>query len=164
MEAAAVPAGKREGTMNKWFVILVVIFLLFGGCAIVSYFAAPEVGTTTRYGMAIQATAAAATPDTAALLNQNRASLAEAEASSGGGAWIGFAIFLMVIISFGMVTAVLLAAPNTLKQGRLMLRTVGVSGRTRRPGQNPNRVRTIPNIPTMRQLPAPLPPEEGYDL
>jgi hypothetical protein len=149
--------------MNKWFVILVLIFILFGACTIVSHFAAPEMAATARYGMEIQATAAAATPDAVQLLDQNRASLEAAGAGSGSGAaWIGFAVFLMVIVLLGFILAFLVAAPNTLKQGRLAYKTIG-GGRTRRP--NPGRIRTIPNVPHMRQLPARSEPEEvGYDL
>lgn len=135
--------------MNRWFFLLILIAAAVAICGVVSHFAAPEVGTTTRYGMELQATAVAATPDTSALLNQNRASLAEVEANSGTGAWVGIAIFLMILSLLGAVVAILVAAPNTLKQGRLAFKAIGGGSRTRRPDYG--RVRTIPQIPSLNQ-------------
>lgn len=149
---------------SKWFFLLVLILIVLGICGIVSHFStapaefAAVADQQLARQVALQATIAAATPDTVELLNENRMGLSEYSAEANGNNWAwGLVIIFLALLDFALVAVLLMQnSEGTIKQVRLLQKQLGGGGRTR---GAVNRSRTLPQIPYLtppshyRQLP-----------
>lgn len=152
---------------SKWFFLLVLILIVLGICGVVSHFStapaefAAVADQQLERQMALQATIAAATPDTVELLNENRMGLSEYSAEANGSDWTwGLVIIMLALFDFALVAVLLMQnSEGTIKQVRLLQKQLGGGGQGRTRGAV-NRARTLPQIPYLtppnhyRQLPA----------
>jgi len=141
--------------MGKWIAIIVLFLFAVGACAVFgavstapSDFAA-EMGDVAKYQIAMEATVAAATPDSVELLNANREGLYEynVESKSGGGLVVlAIVLWLLVFLLVGVMLMQNSAEP--IKQVRLLQKQWG--GRTNRRLPT-GRAGTLPQIPYLNQ-------------